>query len=181
MSNIGYTDEMVSYIEDNRFKLNVNQMCKSLKINFDKDVTPKALRKYYYRHNLDFKKMVIQRQNCTIKHPIGTESNPDKNGLVRIKINDKQWVYKQRYIYEQHYGKIPKGYKVIFLNGDKTDYDINNLAIAPYKDILYIYGNNLNSSDREVTRLSLKVAHLENKIIEKRGEGKYGFMGKKSR
>lgn len=163
----GYTDEMVSYIEENRFKLNVNQMCKSLKINFNKDVTPKALRKYYYRHNLDFKKMVLQRQNCTIKHPIGTESNPDKNGLVRIKINDKQWVYKQRYIYEQHYGKIPKGYKVIFLNGDKTDYDINNLAIAPYKDVLYIYGNNLNSCDREITKLSLGVAMLANKIKEK--------------
>lgn len=163
----GYTDEMVSYIEKNRFKLNVNQMCKSLKINFNKDITPKALRKYYYRHNLDFKKMTIQRQNCTIKHPIGTESNPDKNGLVRIKINDKQWVYKQRYIYEQHYGKIPKGYKVIFLNGDKTDYDINNLAIAPYKDVLYIYGNNLNSCDREITKLGLGVARLANKIKEK--------------
>ena len=167
MKNSGYTDEMVGYIEKNRFQLNVNQMCKSLKINFNKDVTPKALRKYYYRHNLDFKKMVLQRQNCTIKHPIGTESNPDKNGLVRIKINDKQWVYKQRYIYEQHYGKIPKGYKVIFLNGDKTDYDINNLAIAPYKDVLYIYGKNLNSCDRELTKLSLGVARLANQIKEK--------------
>jgi hypothetical protein len=87
--------------------------------------------------------------------------------LVRIKINDKQWVYKQRYIYEQHYGKIPKGYKVIFLNGDKTDYDINNLAIAPYKDVLYIYGNNLNSCDREITKLGLGVARLANKIKEK--------------
>ncbi len=165
-NNSGYTDEMVRFIEHNRFKLDTIQMCKSLKINFDKDVTPKALRKYYYRHNLDFKKMTIQRQNCTIKHPIGYESKPDKNGLVRIKINEKQWVYKQRYIYEQHYGKIPKGYKVVFLNGDRTDYDISNLAIAPYKDISYVYVNQLNSSNKEVTKLGFGIARLINKIKE---------------
>lgn len=168
-NNSGYTDEMVSFIEDNRFKLDTRQMCKSLAINFDKKITEKTLRKYYYRHNLDFKKQTTQRQNCTIKHPIGTESKPDKNGLVRIKINDKQWVYKQRYIYEQHYGKIPKGYKVVFLNGDKTDYDISNLAIARGKDILYAYSKELTSTDKEITKLGLSVAQLKNKIVEKRG------------
>lgn len=161
-----YSEEIVEYIENNRMKLNTRQMCKSLAINFDKKITEKTLRKYYYRHNLDFKKQTTQRQNCTIKHPIGYESKPDKNGFVRIKINEKQWVYKQRYIYEQHYGKIPKGYKVVFLNGDRTDYDINNLAIAPYKDISYVYVNQLNSCDREVTKLSLGVARLVNKIKE---------------
>ena len=164
-----YSEEIVEYIENNRMKLNTRQMCKSLAINFDKKITEKTLRKYYYRHNLDFKKQTTQRQNCTIKHPIGTESKPDKNGLVRIKINDKQWVYKARYIYEQHYGKIPKGYKVVFLNGDKTDYDISNLAIARGKDILYAYSKELTSTDKEITKLGLSVAQLKNKIVEKRG------------
>lgn len=164
-----YSEEIVEYIENNRMKLNTRQMCKSLAINFDKKITEKTLRKYYYRHNLDFKKQTTQRQNCTIKHSIGTESKPDKNGLVRIKINDKQWVYKARYIYEQHYGKIPKGYKVVFLNGDKTDYDISNLAIARGKDILYAYSKELTSTNKEITKLGLSVAQLKNKIVEKRG------------
>ena len=170
MKNNMYSEEIVEYIENNRMKLNTRQMCKSLAINFDKKITEKTLRKYYYRHNLDFKKQTTQRQNCTIKQPIGTESNPDKNGLVRIKINDKQWVYKARYIYEQYYGKIPKGYKVVFLNGDKTDYDISNLAIARGKDILYAYSKELTSTNKEITKLGLSVAQLKNKIIEKRGD-----------
>ena len=161
-----YSDELVQFIEKNRLKKDVKQMCLMIENEFDRKITPKALRKYYYRHNLKFKKMTTPRQNCTHAKPIGTESKPDKNGLVRIKINEKQWVYKQRYIYEQYYGEIPKGHKVIFLNGDKNDYRKENLAIAPNKDVLQVYGRNLTSSDPEVTRLGLQVAHLMNKITE---------------
>lgn len=161
-----YSPELAQFIDYNRMRYNTQELCKLIEIHFNKKITPKTLRKYFYRHNIDFKKMTNQRQNCTIKHEIGHESNPDKNGLIRVKINEKQWVYKQRYIYEQHYGKIPKGYKVIFLNGDKTDFRIENLAAVPYKDVLYIYGQDLASTKPEMTKLALSVAKLRNKTIE---------------
>lgn len=62
------------------------------------------------------------------------------NGYVWIKINDIQhkgkvtmknfcenWIQKQRYIYELHYGKIPKGYIVIFLDGNNRNFSPDNL------------------------------------------------------
>lgn len=162
-----YSEELVDFIEQNRLKYNINKLCEMIHNQFGKDITPKVLRKYFYRHNLDYKKQLCRRWNSTNAKPIGFESPPDKNGLVRIKINEKQWVYKQRYIYEQHYGKIPKDHKVVFLNGDKTDYRIENLAIAPNKEVLYIYGQELNSSNAEITKLGLQVAKLQNKILEK--------------
>jgi len=161
-----YSEELVQFIENNRLKHNINKLCEMIYKKFDKEITPKTLRKYFYRHNLTYKKQLCRRWNATNSKPIGTESEPDQNGLVRIKINEKQWVYKQRYIYEQHYGKIPKGYKVVFLNGDKTDYSIENLAIAPNKDVLFVYGQELNSKDAEVTKLGLQVARLINKTKE---------------
>lgn len=161
-----YSEELVQYIEENRLKYNVNKLCEMIYKEFGKKITVKALRKYFYRHNLTYKKQLCRRWNCVISKPIGSESEPDSNGLVRIKVSEKQWVYKQRYIYEQHYGKIPKGYKVVFLNGDKTDYRIENLAIAPNKDVLVVYGQELNSKDAEVTKLGLQVARLINKTSE---------------
>lgn len=162
-----YSEELVQFIEDNRLKYDINELCRMIYTEFDKKITPKALRKYFYRHNLSYKKQLHRNWNCVGSKPIGSESAPDKNGLVRVKISEKQWVYKQRYIYEQHYGKIPKGYKVIFLNGDKTDYDIKNLAIAPSKDVLLAYSRELTSSDREITQLGLQIARLVNKTQEK--------------
>lgn len=161
-----YSEELVQFIEENRLKYTVDKLCEKIYKKFGKEITVKALRKYFYRHNLNYKKQLCRRWNCVISKPIGSESNPDKNGLVRIKISEKQWVYKQRYIYEQHHGKIPKGYKVVFLNGDKTDYDINNLAIAPSKDVLLAYSKELTSTDREITKLGLQVSHLMNKTKE---------------
>lgn len=162
-----YSDELIQYIEKNRMKYNVNKLCEMIHNEFGKTITPKALRKYFYRHNLEYKKQLCRRWNCIIAKPIGSESNPDKNGLVRIKVSEKQWVYKQRYIYEQHYGKIPKGYKVVFLNGDKTDYSIENLAIAPSKDVFIMYRQELNSTNAEATKLGLQVIQLINKTNEK--------------
>lgn len=163
-----YSEELVQFIEVNRLKYDINKLCKMIYKKFDKKITPKALRKYFYRHNLEYKKQLDRQWNCTHSKPIGTESEPDENGLVRVKINDKQWVYKQRYIYEQYYGKIPKGYKVIFLNSDKTDYRPENLAIAPSKDVLLVYGQNLASSEAEITKLGLLVAQLTNRTNELR-------------
>lgn len=163
---VPYSEELVQFIEDNRMKHNINKLCEMIHEEFGKEITTKTLRKYYHRHNLDYKKIVYQKWTCTNAKPVGTESPPDKNGLVRVKINSKQWVYKQRYIYEQHYGKIPKGYKVVFLNGDKTDYRIENLTIAPSKDVLLVYGQELNSSNAEATKLGLQVARLINKAKE---------------
>lgn len=161
-----YSEELVKFIEKYRLKNTIAELSKMIEDKFSKKITKKALRKYFYRHNLDYKKELCRRWNCIIAHPIGTESEPDKNGLVRVKINEKQWVYKQRYIYEQHYGAIPDGYKVVFLNGDKTDYRIENLAVAPSKDVLTIYGQGLSSKNPEATKLGLQVARLINKTKE---------------
>lgn len=166
-----YSEELKQFIEDKRMKYPISSLCKMINLYYNKKITSKALRKYYYRHNLDYKKdsnrnYDCRNWNCTHSKPIGSESKPDKNGLVRIKVTEKQWVYKQRYIYEKHYGKIPKGYKVIFLNGDKNDFNPKNLAIAPNKDVLLAYSLELTSKDKETTKLGLQVAHLVNKTKE---------------
>lgn len=161
-----YDEELKQFIENNRLKYNINKLCEMIYDEFNKKITTKALRKYFYRHNLKYKKQLCRRWNCTHSKPIGSESNPDKNGLIRIKVTDKQWMYKQRYIYEQHFGKIPKGYRVVFLNGDNTDFSIENLAIAKNNDVIVMYSNELNSKNRDATKLGLEVAKLKNKIKE---------------
>lgn len=161
-----YDDELVKFIEDNRMKYYVNEMTKLIYDKFNKKITNKALAKYYYRHNLDFKKKNTSYK-CMLTKPVGFESNPDKNGLVRVKINEKQWVYKQRLIYEQYHNvKLPKDYIVVFLDNDKTNYNIDNLMAVPIKVALRTAGQNMFYNDKELTKISLLVSAVRLKILE---------------
>lgn len=168
------TQAICNFIEENCMKYTVDELVPILNGEFGTNYTPKSLRKHYYRHNLEYKKKFEKR--CGWKSPlakeIGSESNPDKNGLIRIKVNDKKWVYKQRYIYEQYYNiKLDDDVLVTFLDGDKTNFDIDNLIAVPRHEIEIAYGCGITSSNKELSRLGFSVAHLMN--VTKEMENKY--------
>ena len=166
-----YSEELVQFIEENRMKYYVNEMSELIFEKFNKKITHKALAKYYYRHNLDFKKKNTSYK-CLLTKPAGTESNPDKNGLVRVKINEKQWVYKQRLIYENYYNiKLPKDYIVVFLDNDKTNYSIDNLMAVPIKVALRTAGQNMFYNDKELTKTSLLISEARLKTMEAEKNG----------
>lgn len=163
-----YSDELVLFIENNRMNLYIEELCEKILEIFNKEITPKALRKYFYRHDLDYKKQITPKFTVALNSkPIGTESNPDKNGLIRIKVSSSKWVYKHRYIYEQHYGKIPKGYVVMFADGNNQNFDINNLICVKNSHKLYVQSRGLISCKKEITEAGLNVAELYFKIKEK--------------
>ena len=50
--------------------------------------------------------------------PVGSE-RITVDGFVEIKVADpNKWDLKSRVIYQEKYGKIPKGYKIIYLDGN---------------------------------------------------------------
>lgn len=161
-----YSKELIDFIENNRMKYDVNKMVSEICLKFDKKVSAKTLRKYYYRHNLDYKKIYNRNFNCTWTRPVGFESPPDKNGLVRIKINDKQWQYKQRYLYEKYHNtKLSDNEFVIFADGDKNNFSKENL-IAVSKDVaktFYILTKG-EIKNKQLTELGLKIAKIKNMI-----------------
>ena len=98
------------------------------------------------------------------------EERIGKDGYIEIKIQDgclnKNWQQKQRYVYEQYFGKIPNGYKVIFLDGDIYNFDIDNLKMISSEEELIMNKNNLRYNKKELT----ETGYLITKIISKRGK-----------
>lgn len=100
------------------------------------------------------------------KRPIGYEFvSIDNYTFIKVAEPNK-YELKQRYIYEKHYGKIPKGYRVLFLDQDKTNFDINNLYLVRAKDILIAKNLKLVSKDKDITKISILTAKLINKTHE---------------
>lgn len=105
--------------------------------------------------------------NCK---PIGTERT--MAGYTEVKFeNPNTWRPKHQVIYEQHYGEIPEGNIVIFGDGDKTNFDIDNLVCVSRRQLLTMNSNNLIMNNADLTRTGAMIADLKHKITD-RGKGK---------
>lgn len=75
--------------------------------------------------------------------PIGTERF-SKDGYIEVKIqhlkggdaNNNNFEFKHRIIYEKHFGPIPKGMIVEFMDRDKLNFDTSNLVLRSRKENL---------------------------------------------
>ena len=79
------------------------------------------------------------------------------------------WKRKQIVVWERLYGPVPKGHRVIFLNGNRRDYRPENLACVPNAILAKMNngrGESFYSDNEEVTRTALKVCELDLKIKE---------------
>lgn len=165
------TDKKIcDFIEDNASKYTINELYPIINEKFGTNYTYRSLLKHYYRHNIKYKSerpWLKGKKSPYFAKSIGEESAPDSNGFVRIKINDKQWKYKSRYIYEQHYGiELPDDYKIMFLDKDRTNFDISNLIAVKQKVFLTTINYELVSKNREITKLGILTAKLINKTKE---------------
>lgn len=114
--------------------------------------------------------------------PIGTEkirvTGEQRKQIWFIKISDEccagenrhkapyQWEKKHLWLWRNTYGEIPKGHKIIFLNGDTLDCRIENLAIASDAAVMMMTRYKWFSSEPEITRTALLCCELE--ILQKR-------------
>ena len=90
----------------------------------------------------------------------------DKNGHVCTRIKtEKGWVSGAKAIWEQHYGPIPKGYQVIYLDNNSQNLDINNLYLVSYK-VKYqvICSDHYKTGDPELTKTLIKFYELRNAL-----------------
>ena len=128
---------------------------------FKKGSTPwnKGLKGYMGANKTSFKKGTIPPNQV----PIGTESIT-KGGYIKVKVGEpNKWKLKQRYIYEQHYGEIPKDYNVIFADRNIQNFDINNLVLVSKAEMLILNNNKLIFEDKELTKVGVNIA----KVIDK--------------
>lgn len=176
-----YTDEEKQFCIDNINTLTYKQMADEFNTRFISNVNSYAM------SDLCTKQLKIKRNKNTgnfavrkdrpAKMPVGTEI--DKSGYIWTKVdsiyhegktlNDQykeNWIQKQRLIYEQAFGEIPKGNIVVFLNGDRANFDINNLYSINRKAHAQMCKNNWYTNDKEHTLTAIKLCELACRLSE---------------
>lgn len=95
--------------------------------------------------------------------PVGTEVLEPKDGYVKVKIAEpNKWKLKHRYIWEQHHGKIPRGYNVQFHNKDRTDCRIENLYLISRSE--QISNNSIIRYPQEVRTAIKRISKIKKLI-----------------
>ena len=107
------------------------------------------------------------------KADIGKET-VTQEGYVRVKVGYPNiWKQKHRVVWEKEKGKIPEGMYVLFLDSNKLNCNIENLALVTKSELLIINKKRLIHNNAELTSTGLNVAKLIDKV-NKVKKGKKG-------
>lgn len=107
-----------------------------------------------------------------LEKSIGSE-RVDKKGytLVKTKVPNT-WEYKQRVIWKEIHGEIPDKHIIIFADGDKSNFDVNNLICVSRNELRLLNLHKLKKDDAELTKTGLNIAKIMIKLVELRKEKK---------
>lgn len=131
------------------------------------------------KEDTQFKKGNLPHNN----KPIGSEMI-DKDGFVRVKVTNKgnineRWKLKHYIIYEQHHPdkEIFKTDRIIFLDGNKRNFDIYNLELVTIKEQVSLshYGK---LSNAEETKSILNLIRIRIKLLDLGADKRYCYFKK---
>lgn len=104
---------------------------------------------------------MFPKGHMPVQHrPVGSE-RINVDGYIEIKVEEpKKWRLKHNVIYEQHYGAIPKGHVVVFLDGNKMNLTPENLKLISRGELAIMNKQGLFRMDPELTEASINVVKL---------------------
>lgn len=192
-----YPPEIQKFIRDNHKGTGHQAMANLLNKTFGTNYTKQQMKNYYARFKLNsgltgqfvkgcepwnkgmsktwkggeetqFKKGNIPHNRV----PIGTERVDAKDGYIYVKIQDghlnRNWKQKHVLIWEQHNGSVPEGHCIIFGDGNKRNFDINNLICVSRKQLARLNQNGLIQNDADLTRTGIIIADMIAKVSERK-------------
>ena len=120
--------------------------------------------------NLSFGKINSYMNNYGIRNNLDTKLKPKplkegdesihSDGYVYIRNKEGEWVFKQRYMWEKHYGEIPEGYKVFFLDRNKENFNIDNLTLVSSRELALLNRYGLLKEDADLNKVSIALVRL---------------------
>lgn len=97
----------------------------------------------------------------------------EKDGYTLIKVQNtgkryEKWKLKHVFIWEQYHNqKVPKGHIVIFLDGNKSNFNIDNLVCISRRENAKLNQRHLRFNNSELTKTSINIVKLECAIRDK--------------
>lgn len=168
-----WTTEIIEWVKEHYNDDSYNRLAIKLNETFNVKVTSSSLEHKIHRLGLKKDKELIKYNVLpnrfsfqkghipASKKPLGYERT-HPNGYIWIKVAEPDvFRAKHRVIYEQHHGPIPPGYKVTFVDGNKSNFDIDNLVLVTSAEFGMINLHNLRfAGNIEATKCGINIARI---------------------
>lgn len=100
--------------------------------------------------------------------PVGSE-RVNADGYVDVKIADpNKWKAKHRLLWEKENGPIPKGHVIIFGDGNRRNFQQDNLILVSKSQLAILNKNQLIKDNADLTRVGVVIADIYKKIGERK-------------
>lgn len=173
ITRVKWTKEMVEWLSIHYEDDSYNRLAITMNSVFNTKITGSSLEHKITRLGLKKSKEKIKRyilpnkftfQKGHIpvhKKPIGYErTNPDGYTWVKVAEPDV-FKTKHRIVYEQHNGPIPEGYNVTFADGNKQNFDIDNLVLVDNAELCVVNTKGLRYHGfGEATKCGITIAKI---------------------
>lgn len=162
--NFMYTEEQKQWLINNYPKLGRVKAAEHFNKIFTTNKTPQAIKAQCIK--LGLKVDSDRRKQKAIEntgrfHPIGTEV-PKSHGEIYVK-TENGFVRKKNLVY----GKVPKGYSLVHLDGDRKNCDKENLMPLSRQQLALMTANRLWSSNPTITKTGVICCKLQEVLNDK--------------
>ena len=173
--NKPYTDEQVKRLKENSWLKSYDDITTEFNKQFNTNKSKSAISCTLYKYKISngIKHVPKNSREHLIKiakrNPIGTLMKDGDFLLIKYKddivgkrrMKDNYMPY-HRYLYEQAYGKLKSNEEVIFIDGDRNNFDLSNLKKITHREAGIMAGRRWNNFyNKELTSCAIECIRLE--------------------
>lgn len=161
-SQLTYTPEQEQWIRDNYSKYGMKKAYLYFNKEFGTCRTVNSIRTKAYSMGINVSEEEDKAHRNAVRfESIGSIKTTDKGyTLIKTGRGSSKWENYHKYLWEQAHGPVPEGYVVIFLDGNKQNFDLNNLMAIPGRYNTILNRNKLRSEDPRITETAVKWCEL---------------------
>jgi hypothetical protein len=173
-----YTPEEIQFVKKNIRGRSYVNMAKMFNERFGLRITLKQMECLIYKHGLRNGIGIFLPGH--VPHNIGKTHKPweghyspvgserSDNGYIVVKSGHSTWKRKHAVIWEKANGKIPKGHIVIFADGNRRNFDPDNLLLVTKKEHFIMNALGLRSPNAALTRTGKIIADIRIAVAERK-------------
>lgn len=162
------TNEQKAFIEEYYPHHSVKETTEAFNKKFGTDKKRYTMLNYARKHNLVVDEEIVTKAK-RYPHRIGGTAKNKEREIGSLRFDGRYWVVKtengwkpcHRAVWEEHFGKVGKGNAVIYLDGDITNWSIENLEEVPIQYLGMLDKNGLRSHHPVVTEAGILWCDLQ--------------------
>ena len=150
MCAVKVNEQIAEFLKENCNGRTNKELAELVNKQFCKNYKQASIKKY--------KLLLGLKSGLRVYHnaPIGTERL--YHGYIQVKVKQPDvWKLKQTVVWENANGKVPAGYRLLFLDGNKKNVTLDNLTLVSQAELNTLNAMNYKAKSGELTKTALAV------------------------